>query len=80
MYTHQDMPRALKPLKRPRLGIPDVYPQQEKQKEDELTMANVKHGFTHSLSISEEFGTARNSSMYGKLMNHYLIITFLCFY
>lgn len=57
------MPRALKPLKRPRLGIPDVYPQQEKQKEDELTMANVKHGFTHSLSISEEFGTARNSSI-----------------
>ncbi|XP_050541697.1 mediator of RNA polymerase II transcription subunit 12 isoform X2 [Daktulosphaira vitifoliae] len=51
-----------RPLKRPRLGPPDVYPQEPKQKEDELTTVNVKHGFTTSLTISDEHqhGTARN--------------------
>lgn len=51
-----------RPLKRPRLGPPDVYPQEPKQKEDELTTINVKHGFTTSLTISDEHqhGTARN--------------------
>lgn len=53
----------MKPLKRPRLGIPDIYPQQEKQKEDELTQMNVKHGFSNSLSFAEEFGSARNSNI-----------------
>ncbi|XP_059479681.1 mediator of RNA polymerase II transcription subunit 12 isoform X2 [Neocloeon triangulifer] len=47
-------------LKRPRLGPPDVYPQDPKQKEDELTAVNVKHGFSITLQLSDEFGTARN--------------------
>lgn len=63
MYSIQDMPKVLKPLKRPRLGIPDVYPQQEKQKEDELTQTHVKHGFPNSSAVSEEFGTARNCTI-----------------
>lgn len=50
-------------LKRPRLGPPDVYPQDAKQKEDELTSMNVKHGFTATLQVTEEFGTARNCNV-----------------
>lgn len=52
-----------RPLKRPRLGPPDVYPQEAKQKEDELTSSNVKHGFEPRPLHSEEFGTARNSNV-----------------
>lgn len=52
-----------RPLKRPRLGPPDVYPQEPRQKEDELTPNNVKHGFTTSLQLSDEHGTARNSNV-----------------
>lgn len=63
MHLGQDRPISLKPLKKPRLGIPDIYPQQEKQKEDELTQTNVKHGFTNSLSFVEEFGSAKNSNI-----------------
>ncbi|PNF33035.1 hypothetical protein B7P43_G16367 [Cryptotermes secundus] len=50
-------------LKRPRLGPPDVYPQEPKQKEDELTTLNVKHGFTTLPQLSDEFGTARNCNI-----------------
>lgn len=63
MSFNQERQVTLKPLKRPRLGIPDVYPQQEKQKEDELTQMNVKHGFSNSLSFAEEFESARNSNI-----------------
>lgn len=49
-----------RPLKRPRLGPPDVYPQEARQKEDELTSTNVKHGFSTTPQSSDEFGTARN--------------------
>ncbi|KPJ13735.1 Mediator of RNA polymerase II transcription subunit 12 [Papilio machaon] len=49
-----------RPLKRPRLGPPDVYPQEPRQKEDELTSTNVKHGFATTPQSSDEFGTARN--------------------
>ncbi|XP_068629231.1 mediator of RNA polymerase II transcription subunit 12-like isoform X2 [Battus philenor] len=49
-----------RPLKRPRLGPPDVYPQEPRQKEDELTSTNVKHGFSTTPQSSDEFGTARN--------------------
>ncbi|XP_076661232.1 mediator complex subunit kohtalo [Halictus rubicundus] len=52
-----------RPLKRPRLGPPDVYPQEPKQKEDELTSINVKHGFSTLLQLSDEFGTARNCNV-----------------
>lgn len=52
-----------RPLKRPRLGPPDVYPQEPKQKEDELTSLNVKHGFATMPQLSDEFGTARQCNV-----------------
>ncbi|KAG4072103.1 hypothetical protein HA402_015602 [Bradysia odoriphaga] len=54
-----------RPLKRPKLGPPDVYPQDAKQKEDELTATNVKQGFISMLCLqgNEEFGTARNCNV-----------------
>lgn len=45
------------------MGPPDVYPQEPKQKEDELTVTNVKHGFATSPQLSDEFGTARHCSV-----------------
>lgn len=52
-----------RPLKRPRLGVPDVYPQEAKQKEDELNPSNVKNGFQSMQQITEEFGSARNCNV-----------------
>ena len=52
-----------RPLKKPKLGPADVYPQEIKQKEDELTSMNVKHGFATMPQLQEEFGTARNSNV-----------------
>lgn len=52
-----------RPLKKPRLGAADVYPQELRQKEDELTSMNVKHGFATMPQLSEEFGTARNCNV-----------------
>ncbi|XP_063459046.1 mediator of RNA polymerase II transcription subunit 12-like protein isoform X7 [Pan paniscus] len=50
-----------RPLKRPRLGPPDVYPQDPKQKEDELTAVNVKQGFNNQPAFTgDEHGSARN--------------------
>lgn len=50
-----------RPLKRPRLGPPDVYPQELKQKEDELSLTNVKHGFMATTTqLTDESGTGRN--------------------
>lgn len=55
---------APRPLKRPRLGQPDVYPQDSKQREDELTEENVKKGFTYQplpfSSGSVEYGSAKD--------------------
>ncbi|XP_048481682.1 mediator of RNA polymerase II transcription subunit 12 isoform X3 [Plutella xylostella] len=51
-----------RPLKRPRLGPPDVYPQEPRQKEDELTSTNVKHGFSTTPQSTDEFGTARHTN------------------
>ncbi|KOX75481.1 Mediator of RNA polymerase II transcription subunit 12 [Melipona quadrifasciata] len=53
----------MRPLKRPKLGPPDVYPQEPKQKEDELTSTNVKLGFATMPQMSEEFGTARHCNV-----------------
>uniref|UniRef100_A0A671R975 Mediator of RNA polymerase II transcription subunit 12-like n=1 Tax=Sinocyclocheilus anshuiensis TaxID=1608454 RepID=A0A671R975_9TELE len=50
-----------RPLKRPRLGPPDVYPQDPKQKEDDLTALNVKQGFNNQPAVSgDEHGSAKN--------------------
>lgn len=55
---------APRPLKRPRLGQPDVYPQDSKQREDELTEENVKKGFSYQplpfSSGSVEYGSAKD--------------------
>ncbi|XP_067668814.1 mediator of RNA polymerase II transcription subunit 12-like protein [Haliotis asinina] len=52
-----------RPLKKPRLGPPDVYPQVPKQKEDELDQASVKHGFSNQSSFSDEYGSERNADI-----------------
>jgi len=59
-----------RPLKRamPKLGPPDIYPQDPKQKEDELTSVNVKQGYTSFPLLSspntlDEFGTAKNANI-----------------
>lgn len=52
-----------RPLKKPRIGPPDVYPQEPKQKEDELTSVNVKHGFPTMTHLNDEFGTAKNCNV-----------------
>lgn len=62
-----------RPLKRPRLGVPDVYPQEPKQREDELNPSNVKHGFQPLQQIQEEFGTARNSNITLQRLNMFCI-------
>ncbi|CAH3150356.1 unnamed protein product [Pocillopora meandrina] len=55
---------APRPLKRPRLGQPDVYPQDSKQREDELTEENVKKGFSYQplpfSSGTNEYGSAKD--------------------
>lgn len=58
-----------RPLKRTRLGPPDIYPQDAKQREDELTPTNVKHGFTTTPPLSDEFGTAHNSNVNASKMS-----------
>lgn len=62
-----------RPLKRPRFGVPDVYPQEPKQREDELNPSNVKNGFQALQQISEEFGTARNSNISLQRLNMFCI-------
>lgn len=52
-----------RPLKRPRIGPPDVYPQEPKQKEDELTSVSVKHGFPTMSHLSDEFGSAKTAML-----------------
>ncbi|XP_022706547.1 mediator of RNA polymerase II transcription subunit 12-like protein isoform X2 [Varroa jacobsoni] len=49
-------------LKKPRLGPPDVYPQDPKQKEDEITATNVKQGYAAN-PIQDECGTARHANI-----------------
>ncbi|CAG5131136.1 unnamed protein product, partial [Candidula unifasciata] len=50
-----------RPIKKSRLGPPDVYPQDPKQKEDELTQQNVKHGFQLGTLVPDECSTFYNS-------------------
>ncbi|XP_008193999.1 mediator of RNA polymerase II transcription subunit 12 isoform X1 [Tribolium castaneum] len=60
-----------RPLKKPKIGPPDVYPQEPKQKEDELTSVNVKHGFLTMTHLSDEFGTARNCNISASKVGDY---------
>ncbi|XP_078403088.1 mediator of RNA polymerase II transcription subunit 12 isoform X3 [Cetorhinus maximus] len=62
-----------RPLKRPRLGPPDVYPQDPKQKEDELTALNVKQGFNNQPAVSgDEHGSAKNVNFNpGKISSYF---------
>ena len=52
-----------RPLKKSRLGPPDVYPQDPKQKEDELSTANLKEGFKTSFQLPDEFGSAKHCNI-----------------
>ena len=57
-----------RPLKKTKLGPPDIYPQDPKQKEDELTSVNVKQGYASTPLVSgpnalDEFGTAKNANI-----------------
>lgn len=51
-------------LKKSRLGPPDVYPQEPKQREDDLSATILKNGFTYNPvpNSVEEYGSARNAS------------------
>lgn len=49
-----------RPIKKPRIGPPDVYPQDQKQKEDELTQQNVKHGFQLGTLVSDECASSKD--------------------
>ncbi|XP_047130115.1 mediator of RNA polymerase II transcription subunit 12-like protein isoform X2 [Hydra vulgaris] len=49
----------MRPLKRSRLGIPDIYPQDAKQEEDDLCESNVKRGFVNKLAVNGEHGSAK---------------------
>lgn len=70
LYNHiAPQPR---PLKRPRL-VPDIYPQDPMQREDELNPSNVKNGFQATQQIPEEFGTARNSNISLQRLNMFCI-------
>ncbi|VDH93498.1 mediator of RNA polymerase II transcription subunit 12, partial [Mytilus galloprovincialis] len=56
--------QEFRPLKKPRLGPPDVYPQEPKQKEDELTEKSVKHGFNNTQMYNmDEYGSARRENI-----------------
>jgi len=52
--------KEFRPLKRPKLGIPDYYPQDDKQKEDELTFQTLNCGFRLSplVDSQDEIGSA----------------------
>ena len=41
-----------RPLKRAKLGIPDIYPQEVKQSEDDLSDRIVKNGFHNKPVVS----------------------------
>lgn len=60
-----------RPLKKPRLGIPDVYLQEPKQKEDELSSMNVKHGITTTPQITTEFLSARDLNIAASKVGSY---------
>uniref|UniRef100_A0AAR5PM52 Mediator complex subunit Med12 domain-containing protein n=1 Tax=Dendroctonus ponderosae TaxID=77166 RepID=A0AAR5PM52_DENPD len=60
-----------RPLKKPRIGPPDVYPQEPKQKEDELTSVNVKLGFPTMTHLNDEFGTAKNCNVTASKVGSY---------
>ena len=54
--------RETRPLKKCKLGPPDVYGQDGKQREDELTESNLKGGFRYtvsSLDVKEERSSAQ---------------------
>lgn len=49
----------LRPLKRPKLGFPDFYPQDKFQKEDELTIQHVNCGLRQQPPFTDETGSAQ---------------------
>ena len=65
-------PREYRPLKRPKLGVPDYYPQEDKQKEDELTFQTLYYGYRCALTVDpqDEVGSAlKEFSQQAALLN-----------
>lgn len=52
-----------RPLKRSKLGLPDVYKQEAKQNEDILSEYNLKHGFSNPPPVENEFGSCKHQSL-----------------
>nr|XP_054771515.1 mediator of RNA polymerase II transcription subunit 12-like [Lytechinus pictus] len=77
------LPNELRQLKRPKLGPPGYYPQDPKQKEDELTSTNVKQGFLNGPphSLSNEYGTGKNSAknIYKNKVCYISVFVLICF-
>ncbi|KAL3848034.1 hypothetical protein ACJMK2_018917 [Sinanodonta woodiana] len=55
--------QELRPMKKQRIGPPDIYPQDAKQKEDELTSTSVKLGFSNIPHFNDEYGSAKNANI-----------------
>ncbi|CAK9295515.1 unnamed protein product [Gordionus sp. m RMFG-2023] len=49
-----------RPLKKPKIGPPDIYPQELKQREDDLSAVNVKQGFFDNPPFIEEYGSGKS--------------------
>ncbi|KAL1242076.1 Mediator of RNA polymerase II transcription subunit 12-like protein [Trichinella spiralis] len=64
-----------KPLKRPRLGQPDVYPQDPKQSEDELTAEKVRQGFIYKPPLLNEYESLRSQRFDENLEDYFIKLT-----
>ncbi|KAL1230178.1 Mediator of RNA polymerase II transcription subunit 12-like protein [Trichinella pseudospiralis] len=64
-----------KPLKRPRLGQPDVYPQDPKQSEDELTAEKVRQGYIYKPPLLNEYESLRSQRFDENLDDYFIKLT-----
>ncbi|EDV28883.1 uncharacterized protein TRIADDRAFT_52197 [Trichoplax adhaerens] len=70
--------REQRPLKRPRIGPPDCYPQMTKQKEDDLSSDTLKNGFKNVELVEDEIGSAKpfvTVCNFSRLGSHFKAIT-----
>ncbi|VDP32549.1 unnamed protein product [Soboliphyme baturini] len=61
-----------RPLKRPRIGQPDFYPQDPRQSEDELTAEKVRQGYLYKSPLANEYESARNPRLDEKIEEYCL--------
>lgn len=60
-----------RPLKRTKLGVPDVYPQDPDQKEDELTPEKLKTGYKKQ-PLDDEYRSAKIGKSQERLLSSYI--------